>query len=99
MKRGAPMKRTPMKRSAPLRRTSGEARATVKLRKCPVKKGGCGSSFVPAREKQIACLECAGSVGAWLNKEKAKKEAIAKRESLKTRSDYMKEAQIGRAHV
>lgn len=89
MKRSAPLKRTKS-----LRRTTGEARTSAKVRKCPVKKGGCGSSFVPDREKQIACLECAGSVGAWLNKEKAKKDAIAKakedRQQLQARKDAIK---------
>ena len=104
MKRSAPLKRTPMKRSQPLRRTNGEARATLRVRKCPVKKSGCGSYFVPEREKQIACLGCAASVGAWLNKTKAQKEAIAaakqerqqtlaKKEAAKTLPTLKREAQ------
>jgi predicted Fe-S protein YdhL (DUF1289 family) len=89
---GANLKRTPLKRTQPLRRTTGEARASLKVRKCPVKKGGCGSYFVPEREKQIACLGCAASVGAWLNKSKAQKEAIAAAKQERKETNARKEA-------
>jgi hypothetical protein len=80
------MRRGELKRSTPLRAT-GPATARVKLRKCPVKKGGCGKHFAPERQKQVACgLECAGPVGAWLKAEKHEKtvraEARAHREKL-----------------
>lgn len=61
MKRGAPMKRTPMKRSAPLR-SAGPARATVKVRKCAVKT--CRQPFVPRSMTHKACgPECAEIIG------------------------------------
>jgi len=98
------MKRTPMKRSAPLRDTSA-ARASAKVRKCPVKKGGCGQYFTPLLAKQIACgPDCAGSVGKWQAEKdrgtaalKAAKEERAKdratRERLKRIPDLITEAQ------
>lgn len=61
MKRGAPMKRTPMKRGAPLKVT-GPARATVKVRKCAVKT--CRQPFVPRSMTHKACgPECAEIIG------------------------------------
>lgn len=90
------MKRTPMKRS-PLLRVTGEARLTVKVRKCPVKKGGCGKHFAPARDKQTACSpDCAVPVGKWQAEQdaaaaarKAAKDHREKRDALKTRRDWI----------
>ncbi len=104
------MKRSPMKpgkplqRRAPLRATA-PAKAEVplfRMRKCPVKKGGCGAMFRPLREKQLACLAdgCAQAVGGWLAADKVKtarkeeaKLGRAALEALKTVPQLKKEAQ------
>jgi hypothetical protein len=90
------MKRTPLTRTKPLR-AAGPAKATVKLRKCAV----CRTLFLPRSMTHKACApECAEIVG----KEKTAKDAAkaqreekqqtrARKESLKTRTDYMKDAQ------
>ncbi len=97
-----------MKRSGPLqRKTTLRATAPAKtsvpllrMRKCPVKKDGCGQSFRPFRKGQIACMDCAVSVGAWLkaSKDRAaakddKRQTRAQLEALKTIPDLKKEAQ------
>lgn len=72
------------------------------VRNKPVTCKWCKSKFVPERAKQICCSpECAIEYGL---KQRAKAERIAgiedrkvikaKKEKLKTRSDYIKEAQI-----
>ena len=105
MKRGAPLKRTGFARKAPLRATPAEAKTStplLKMRKCPVKKGGCGAMFRPARKGQLACLAdgCAQKVGGWLAASKAKaahkediKQTKAALEKLKRVPDLKKEAQ------
>lgn len=93
------MKRTPLKRTQPLRRTTGEARASVKVKKCAVKE--CRQPFIPRSMTHKACgPDCAQALGKAEAEKKAKravledrKQTRAQRESLKTRSDYMKEAQ------
>lgn len=103
------MRRSPIKPGKPLqRRTPLRATAPAKaevqihrMRKCPVKKGGCGASFRPLRAGQVACgPECAGPVGAWLKASKAKaahiedvKQTRAKLEALKTVPKLKREAQ------
>ncbi len=111
------MKRSPMKPGKPLARGSGfkprqaPLRATppakaevplLKMRKCPVKKGGCGASFRPLREKQLACFGegCAAAVGKWLAADKAEaarkaeaKQDAAKREAMKSLSTLRADAQ------
>lgn len=78
-------------------RTSLPVKKSLKPRKCK----SCGVSFVPVRSLQAACsVPCALAIAA---KQKAQKEARAKREErksiaerkaeLKTRSDFIKEAQ------
>lgn len=86
-----------MKRSAFLRKPADADRLTVKLKKCKV----CRTQFVPRSGLQIACgIECAQALAkAKREKEEAAKARAerkadqAKREKLKTRGDWMKEAQ------
>lgn len=105
MKRSSPMKPgKPLQRRSQLRATA-PAKAEVKLlkmRKCPVKKGGCGAMFRPLREKQFACFAdgCAQAVGNWLAADKAKtarkeeaKQDRAKLEAMKGVPELKKEAQ------
>ncbi|MGQ3051081.1 MAG: recombination protein NinG [Roseateles sp.] len=90
------MSRSPLRATAP-------AKAEVpllKMRKCPVKKGGCGASFRPLRHGQLACLDCAVPVGKWLATSKAKaahkediKQTKAALEKLKRVPELKKEAQ------
>jgi hypothetical protein len=76
------MKRTPMKRSAPLR-MAGPAYARVdvlKIKKCPVKKGGCGQPFRQSRPGQMVCgNDCAQSHTEWLKGKTAEENAKAGR--------------------
>lgn len=93
----------PLQRKAPLRATPAEAKTSaplLKMRKCPVKKGGCGQAFRPLRAGQIACLDCAVPVGKWLATSKAKtahgedvKKTRAALEKLKGVPELKKEAQ------
>ena len=91
------MKRTEIKRTQPLRAT-GEARATVKLRKCAI----CRSLFVPRSMTHKACGEaCALIVGAAKTAKDAakaqreeKQQTRAQLEALKTIPALKKEAQI-----
>lgn len=91
-------------RQTPLRATAPPKASVplLKLRKCPVKKGGCGASFRPLRPGQLACMGegCAVAVGAWLTASKAKaahkedvKQTRAAREAMKTIPQLKKEAQ------
>lgn len=81
MKRGAPMKRTPMKRSAPLR-SAGPARATVKVRKCAVKT--CRQPFVPRSMTHKACgPECAEIIGRAEAEKKALRAALEDRKKTR----------------
>lgn len=70
------------------------------MRKCPVKKAGCGQAFRPFRKGQIACLDCAVPVGAWIRASKDKaahrediKQTRKQLEALKTVPKLKKEAQ------
>ena len=110
------MKRTPMKRCKPLARSGFKPRQTplratapakaeaplLRMRKCPVKKGGCGSMFRPLRPGQMACLGdgCAQAVGRWIDAAKKKaafvedvKQTRAALEKLKGVPELKKEAQ------
>jgi hypothetical protein len=97
--RGKPlMRRTPLRATAPAKAEL----PLLRMRKCPVKKGGCGASFRPVREKQLACFGdgCAQRVGAWLAAEKAEaariaeaKQDQAKREAMKSLATLRREAQ------
>lgn len=86
-----------MRRTAFLRKPPDADRLTVKLKKCKV----CRTQFVPRSGLQVACgIECAQAL-AKAKREKEEEAAAreerradrAKREKLKTRSDWMKEAQ------
>lgn len=99
------MKRSGFKpRQTSLRATAPAKAETplLRMRKCPVKKGGCGSMFRPSRPGQMACLGdgCAQAVGAWIAADKAKtarkeeaKQDRAKRETLKKLNELRNEAQ------
>lgn len=63
-------------RSKPLK-ASGPAKTAARLRKCPVKKGGCGQMFAVARDGQKCCLDCALAVGKWLKAQSDDKAARA----------------------
>lgn len=105
MKRSAPMSRGKgfKPRQTMLRATPAEAKTSaplLKMRKCPVKKDGCGQAFRPMRQAQIACLDCAVPVGRWLDTAKKKaahaediKQTKAALEKLKRVPDLKKEAQ------
>ena len=105
MKRSASLKQgKPLQRKTALRATPPAATSVplLKMRKCPVKKGGCGASFRPLRAGQMACMGegCAVAVGAWLKASKAKaahaadvKQTREKLEALKTLPTLKKEAQ------
>lgn len=82
------MKRSELKRRTPLK-ASDQVRATVRLRKCPVKKGGCGASFQPLRQKQIACLDCAVPVGRWLKDKEDKRVHKEKQTEAKPLSHWL----------
>lgn len=81
------MKRSGFKPRAEPLRASQPARASspvIRPKQCRVKLGGCGESFYPSREKQIACSEeCAASMAPHLNAKKA--EAQRKEEARKDR--------------
>jgi hypothetical protein len=97
MKRGAPIKRTP------LRRDTGKATLSVpapKTKRCAKRKGGCGERFLAMRPMQAACgPECA-AVMAVAKRQRAERKAKAdevkkdraKREAMKTRSELLAEA-------
>jgi hypothetical protein len=98
MKRSAPLKRTKPLRASQTARASSPA---IRPRQCRVKLGGCGESFYPKRDKQIACSEeCAENMLPYLNAKKAeerakaeRREDNAKRENLKRLKDLRAEAQ------
>lgn len=87
-------------KSSPLTRTS-EARPKTKVKPRTCKNKVCGDKFIPARPMQQACsIGCA----IILSKDKARadeeakakaerKELKARKEAIKTRSDWMREAQ------
>ena len=97
--RGKPLqRRTPLRAAAPAKTSV----PLLKMRKCPVKKGGCGAMFRPDRKNQMACLAdgCAQRVGGWLAASKAKaahaedvKKTRAALEKLKGVPELKKEAQ------
>jgi hypothetical protein len=92
----------PLERRAQLRAVA-PAKAEVpliRMRKCPVKKGGCGAMFRPERKAQLSCLDCAVAVGGWLAVQKAKavhkedvKQTRAKLEALKPLQHWLKKAE------
>lgn len=89
MKRGTPMKRTPMKRKAPLRATPTEAKATVSPKECRV----CAKEFFPARAMQVVCgARCAAKVPK-LEKKAERDGDKAKKEAMKSLRELQNEAQ------
>lgn len=93
------MKRTAITRTQPLvRRDTGEARASVKPKRCKV----CRADFFPARPLQIACSPtCAHAYAARVAEKKEKdqrkaegQQTRAKREAMKTLPELTKEAQF-----
>lgn len=87
-----------MKRSAILRRSSGIAKLSVpvpRTKRCAKAKGGCGEFFLAVRGRiQAACgPSCAESMAVTKRQKAERKADRAKREKLKTRSDWMREAQ------
>ena len=82
-----------MKRSAPLRRSDGKARLSVPV---PRKKRckACKESFLAVRSMQVACSPACAADVARAKREKAERAADReKREKLKTRAQWMAEAQ------
>ncbi len=85
-----------MKRSGFLKRSDGKARmdVAIKPKRCPKTKGGCGEPFIPRRPLQAACgNDCAAAMAAVKRLKAERREDKARREKLKTRSDWMREAQ------
>jgi len=80
-------------RRTPLIRAQPEARTSVPILR-PKKCKGCGERFRPMRPMQTACgVECARVVASQKLAKDQSKADKAKRESLKTRRDYLEEAQ------
>jgi Bacteriophage Lambda NinG protein len=81
MKRGAPMKRTPMTRKAPLRVTPNTAHTEVRPKKCKA----CRSPFFPASAWQTHCRAepCALAALAEATRKRQKQEAKAKADEAK----------------
>jgi hypothetical protein len=85
--------RKPLSRKSPLRARPIETRVAVK-RKKKCQNPECREAFLPARMGQKACsVPCALVVGKVEAVKKEKKHDAVRREKLKTRSDYIKEAQ------
>ena len=82
-----------MKRSTPLRRPTGIAKASVpvpRAKKCKA----CRQQFTALRPLQSACSPaCALDLAAKAREKQERATDKAKREKLKTRSDWIKEAQ------
>jgi hypothetical protein len=82
-----------MKRSAPLHRSDGIAKASVpapRTKKCKA----CREPFVALRPLQSACSPaCAHALAAKVREKRERAENAARREKLKTRRDYIREAQ------
>ncbi len=96
------MKRSSISRKAPLRRDQGEAKASVAIPRLPrCKVTTCKQPFQPARSFQTWCSPACGMQLAMKAAEAQKllcakvdrKADREKRESLRTRSDWMKIAQ------
>jgi len=94
------MKRTELKRSAPLRRDTGDARLSVPVpvkRKCK----GCGGQYLRLRPLQVACGPACAQLLAGLKRARDEQAASrreraedrAKKEAIKPRSQWLKEAQ------
>jgi hypothetical protein len=82
-----------MKRSTLLRRSDGTAKASVpapRTKKCKA----CREPFVALRPLQSACSPaCAHALAAKVRERRERAENAARREKLKTRRDYIREAQ------
>ena len=64
----------------------------MKAKKC--KNPACGKKFTPAKPLQAVCgWECARDYGKVLNEKKARKERREAKEKLKSRRDWLREAQ------
>ena len=91
------MKRTPMKRS-PLLRVTGEARLTVKVRKCAVK--ACRQPFVPRSMTHKACgNECAEIIGKAQAAKIAARAAIADKQQTRKQLEALKSLSTLRAEA
>lgn len=78
-----------MKRSAPLRRTSGEARTSVKVKKCAVKE--CRQPFIPRSMTHKACgPDCAQVLVKAAAEKKAKRAALDDRRETRARKEAAK---------
>ena len=87
------MRRTPLERKAPLRRADGKDRAAVPVMR-PKACRHCRERFLPARPLQSACsAPCAIALATAVREKSDRAADRAKREKLKTRSDWVREAQ------
>lgn len=89
---GAKLKRSPNPpRKSPLRRSTGETKTTIRPKKCK----GCREPFFPVSSWQTHCRAeaCALAAAEIAAKKRRKAEDAERKERLKTRSDYLKEAQ------
>jgi hypothetical protein len=87
------MKRAPLQRKAPLRRAQTVAKLAIPVFR-PKRCKACKTTFTPARQMQTACSPTCAIELATAVRAKAERAADrAKRETLKTRSDWMVEAQ------
>ncbi len=91
LKRSPLTRKTPMPRGKALTRASEPAKLTVKLPKC----AACRNEFVRLRPKQKACSpECAQQIAQDTRLKGERRDDKAKRESLLTRADWLKRAQV-----
>jgi hypothetical protein len=84
--------RSPLKRKAPLghRGPILKSTPTFRQRKCTV----CAETFRPQRMGQLVCsVACAAEQGRQDTAKQERKETRERKQALKTRSDWMKEAQ------
>lgn len=69
--------------------------AKPKTKRCAKAKGGCGERFLTTRPMQAACSpECAWSMAVQTREKAERAETREKRANLKTRGDWLKEAQV-----
>ncbi len=87
------MRRSELKRKTPLR-MAGPAKTSVpvfKPRKCNTVKGGCGQTFVPAKQMQCACgVPCSIAMVDKANAKKAARAALDDRKAMRVKLDGMK---------
>ena len=76
-----------------LRKDDGKARLTVPVLR-PKKCKACGEKFTPARQMQTACgIACSMTIAATKRDKQEKKADAEKREKLKSRRQWLNEAQ------